>query len=154
MLEKYHDWLHEKSKVATGQLEKVTLLPLVEKTLFEILNDFTGRRGLRHEWNRIDDDIKEEVLSEWLKIIEVNHEERVVKVLQIIARYGGIDELHHKQWLLDQVVRILTDCPTVEMSAQDYTGAEYTCNGLGESIEYKAWVAMRFGDEWDIGIAP
>lgn len=38
--------------------------------LFAIVNDFTDRRGLRHEWEQIDNDIQNEVLVEWLGIIE------------------------------------------------------------------------------------
>lgn len=78
---------------------------------------------------------------------------RIQEALKIIGRFGGIDGLHHKQWVLDQVVRILTDCPTIEAVAIDCYGKEYACGRLGESIEYKAWVAMRTSD-WDIGIAP
>lgn len=59
------------------------------------------------------------------------------EALNMIAQYGGIDGEHHKQWVLDQVVRILT------------------------GKEYEQWV-MRFEErddaldtyEWDEGIAP
>lgn len=78
---------------------------------------------------------------------------RIEKALKLIGRYGSIDGLHHKQWVLDQVVRILTDCPTIEIVAIDCRGDEYIYDGPGESIEYKAWVAMRTSD-WNIGIAP
>ena len=44
-----------------------------------------------------------------------NHNEGRVKVadnreqvLDLIIQYGGIDGAHHKQWLLDQIVRTLT----------------------------------------------
>jgi hypothetical protein len=30
------------------------------------------------------------------------------EILGLIHQYGGIHELHHKQWLLDQIVRKLT----------------------------------------------
>lgn len=33
--------------------------------------------------------------------------ERIDEALGIISRYGGIDGDHHKQWVLDQVVRAL-----------------------------------------------
>jgi hypothetical protein len=55
----------------------------------------------------------------------------------LIHRFGGIDGDHHKQWVLDQVVRVLT--------------------GPG----YDAWVtAQKAGEDgpesysWDTGIAP
>jgi hypothetical protein len=63
--------------------------------------------------------------------------ERIRAALELIGRYGGIDGAHHKQWVLDQVVRALT--------------------GDG----YDAWVAAcKAGDdgpetyEWDEGIPP
>lgn len=65
------------------------------------------------------------------------HEERVNKALELIQRYGGIDDAHHKQWLLDQVVRILTE------------------------QEYDKWVRKHnYGEdgpdtyEWEVGIPP
>jgi len=64
-------------------------------------------------------------------------EERIVNALEMILRYGGTDGGHHKQWVLDQVVRILT------------------------GDEYEAWVKMACEGEdgpntyeWDEGIAP
>ena len=60
----------------------------------------------------------------------------IKKSLDLIIRYGGIDGSHHKQWLLDQIVRTL-------------------------SSDYNEWV-REFEDgsggpntyEWDEGIAP
>ncbi len=59
------------------------------------------------------------------------------EALTLICNYGGIDGAHHKQWVLDQVVRALT--------------------GDG----YAAWVAeAKDGEDgpdtydWDEGIAP
>ena len=34
-----------------------------------ILNDLSDRRGLRQEWERIDDDIQDEIKQEWALII-------------------------------------------------------------------------------------
>lgn len=31
-----------------------------------------------------------------------------IKILQLIKKYGSIDGAHHKQWVLDQIVRIIT----------------------------------------------
>jgi hypothetical protein len=39
----------------------------------------------------------------------VSPEERIEVALDLIDRYGGIDGARHKQWLLDQVVRALTE---------------------------------------------
>ena len=41
-----------------------------KRLLFSIVEDFTDRRGLRQEWEKIDDDIQEEILQEWLDMIE------------------------------------------------------------------------------------
>ncbi len=63
--------------------------------------------------------------------------EKIKKAIEIIVQYGGIDESHHKDWVLDQTVRILA-------------GSEYEeivrCAKYGED-----------GPEtysWEIGIAP
>jgi hypothetical protein len=65
------------------------------------------------------------------------NQERFERALDVIVRYGGIDGAHHKQWVLDQVLRCLT----------------------GE--EYDQWVKeFCSGDdgpntyEWDTGIPP
>lgn len=64
-------------------------------------------------------------------------DDRIEKALELIGDYGGIDGGHHKQWVLDQVVRILTD------------------------DAYDDWVAsVKNGEDgpntytWDTGIAP
>jgi len=59
------------------------------------------------------------------------------RALDLIAQYGGIDGGHHKQWLLDQTVRILA-------------GDNYD-DWVGE------WQDGEDGPEtyiWDTGIAP
>jgi hypothetical protein len=61
---------------------------------------------------------------------------RIEEALKLIAEYGGIDGGHHKQWVLDQLARIL-------------------------SLDYDQWVKeYQDGEDgaetytWDIGIAP
>ena len=56
--------------------------------------------------------------------------------LELINDYGGIDGAHHKQWLLDQLVRVL-------------------------AVDYDEWVTRyEYGEdgartyEWDEGIPP
>ena len=34
--------------------------------------------------------------------------EKEDKTLDLIYQFGGIDGEHHKQWILDQIVRVLT----------------------------------------------
>lgn len=85
-------------------------------------------------------------------------EDRIKTVLDSI---GCDDGAHHKQWMLDQIVRILTDCPTVTKTAIDAYGKEYTYEALGESVEYQEWLAAYQDGEdgpetysWDEGIPP
>lgn len=40
-----------------------------KKILFGILEDLKDRRGLRQEFDQIDDEIKEELLQAWLVVI-------------------------------------------------------------------------------------
>ena len=67
----------------------------------------------------------------------MENEQRIKQALELIANYGGIDGGHHKMWVLDQVVRILTE------------------------QEYDKWVELfqdgEYGPntyEWDTGTAP
>jgi hypothetical protein len=64
------------------------------------------------------------------------YKEKVKKALDLIDEWGGIDGGHHKQWLLDQLVRVLSD-------------------------DYDEWVnSYQDGEEgpetyeWDTGIVP
>lgn len=57
--------------------------------------------------------------------------------IDLIMRYGGIDGSHHKQWLLDQVLRILSE------NKYDNLIKKY-CDGEDGEFTYS----------WDEGIAP
>jgi len=88
-------------------------------------------------------------------------EKRIEMALGVIFSNGGIDGAHHKQWVLDQVVRYLTGCPMVEARGADCNGKDYAYEDLGESDEYQAWVKGHNNGEdgpdtysWDIGVAP
>jgi hypothetical protein len=66
-------------------------------------------------------------------------EERIDGACDLIRDYGDIDGAHHKQWLLDQVLRML----------------------CVDNDEYSAWVAAYetgsdgpYTYEWDVGRAP
>lgn len=81
--------------------------------------------------------IKEKEKNKELKEENANLRGEIDKALDLILEYGGIDGGHHKMWVLDQVVRILT----------------------GEN--YGKWVKKyqdgEHGSEtylWDEGIAP
>lgn len=55
-------------------------------------------------------------------------EERIEKAIEVAERYGGIDGGHHKQWVIDQMIRAL------------------------KAHKYEGWEGDE--DEWDVGIAP
>jgi len=87
---------------------------------------------------------------------------QIIKRALEVAEYGTTDGGHHKMWVIDQMVRILTNCPTITKTATGANGKEYTYEALGESEEYKKWVDVfqeedEDGEiiyEWDTGIAP
>lgn len=83
------------------------------------------------------------------------------RAINIAVRYGGIDGDHHKAWVIDQMVRELTECPSVTRSAVDVNGKPYTYTALGESEAYRQLVReSRDGEDgpetysWDIGCPP
>lgn len=53
-----------------GEGEAPKPIPKSKECLFKLVRDFTDRRGLRQEFDQIDDDIKDEILETWLGIIE------------------------------------------------------------------------------------
>lgn len=67
----------------------------------------------------------------------MENEQKIAQALALIERFGGIDGGHHKQWVIDQVVRV-------------FTGDEYDqwviemCDGEDGPHTY----------DWDTGIAP
>jgi len=42
---------------------------IAKEIVDRILDDLTDRRGLRHEWDLIDEDIKNEIRTSWFDII-------------------------------------------------------------------------------------
>lgn len=86
---------------------------------------------------------------------------RVKKALELAVRYKGIDGAHHKDWVIDQMVRALTGCPMVEKRALDSRWEPYTYQVQGESQEYLKFVADACNGvegpdtyAWDIGVTP
>lgn len=63
--------------------------------------------------------------------------ERVEAALEMVLRYGGIDGSHHKDWVLDQVVRVLTGPAYGDFVSQ-------ACDGDDGPGTYS----------WDTGLAP
>ena len=70
------------------------------------------------------------------------------------AEDGQYDGAHHKQWVIDQMVRALTGCPYETVSALDYQGAPYAYQAQGESPAYLEWLWDDVDAEKWQGIAP
>lgn len=106
--------------------------------------DDPGSRGVGHySWDQFEDDAR---LGG-----------PVGDALNEIMDAGGIDGGHHKQWLLDRIVRILTEAPMVEhVNYNTASGVPHHYVDYGKGPGYEAWIS-RFEDddyEWDEGIAP
>lgn len=79
-----------------------------------------------------------------------------------IEKYGGIDGSHHKDWLIDQIARILKGTKVIVKIAKWDNGYEEERFILDDaSSEYNKWVAdMCDGEDgpntyiYDVGIAP
>lgn len=79
-----------------------------------------------------------------------------------IGMYGSIDGAHHKDWVLDQVARILHGAPVQVSVAKWENGTENLRYRVGEpTAEYTAWVVeLKAGEDgpdtygYDEGIAP
>lgn len=78
--------------------------------------------------------------------------------LTLIGDYGQTDGAHHKQWVLDQVARVLLGTPVIVTEARWTDHAPEMRYRTGKpSKAYLAWVEeMRQGGEYDYdeGIAP
>lgn len=88
-------------------------------------------------------------------------EDRCRKAIEIAVKYGGFDGDHHKAWVIDQMVRVLTGCPTVIKTANDHRGKMYEYEALCESEEYARIVREACSGEdgpdtyeWNEGIPP
>jgi len=47
----------------------VSNIDKAEKIVAALIKDLSDRRGLRHEWEQIDDDIQEEIRNTWVAIV-------------------------------------------------------------------------------------
>ena len=85
--------------------------------------------------------------------------------MYFIERFGQFDGGHHKQWVLDQVSRILKGTQLIIKEAKwDNGNSEYRIQTDEPSEEYKKWVQDMLGDyneeeqefeySYDEGIAP
>jgi hypothetical protein len=64
-------------------------------------------------------------------------EDKIERAINLIVQYGGIDGGHHKNWVLDQVMRTLAGDKYNEIVKE-------ACDGEDGPNTY----------EWDCGIAP
>lgn len=85
----------------------------------------------------------------------------IAVALKIAQDHGQTDSAHNKAWVIDQMVRALTDCPMVTKWGTNAHGASYPYQARGESEAYRRFIATHNnGDEgpdtysWDEGIAP
>ena len=78
----------------------------------------------------------------------MNDAQKIQRALEY-AGYGSIDGEHHKQWVIDQMIRALCDVPMEpKMVISQYGAYEYSIQGVNK--EYRDFV----GEDWDEGIAP
>ena len=68
--------------------------------------------------------------------------------IDIALTYGTTEGNKHKQWVIDQMIRALTNCPIItKINTEDTKYETY-----GESEEYKNFV--KEANNWDIGVPP
>lgn len=80
--------------------------------------------------------VKLDVYDTEFPTIEIE-EEAVAEAIRTIVQYGGIDGGHHKMWVIDQVLRLLTG------ESYDNFVRFINLDETGETVY-----------EWDEGIAP
>ena len=66
LMEKYYDYILDEKSVT-----------IEEEIVFAILHDFTDRRGLRQEWEGIDEEIREEIIETWINIVKSKLNKRI-----------------------------------------------------------------------------
>ena len=67
----------------------------------------------------------------------MNNDDKIKAAIDLIVQYSGIDGAHHKDWVMDQVVRVLAG-DQYEQIVKD------ACDGEDGPNTYS----------WEIGIAP
>ena len=69
-----------------------------------------------------------------------NPEARIKRALEIAFQDAGVDGEHHKMWVIDQMVRVLTGSPAALFRNFSASPGPIVFAGLGESEEYKEFV--------------
>jgi hypothetical protein len=73
------------------------------------------------------------MVNEWKHLhIMADQEKRIQDALTVLCSSSQVDGAHHKAWVIDQILRTLTGCPTVEKTSR---AGKYTYECLGESEE-------------------
>ena len=83
-------------------------------------------------------------MSEPPDMNDISAQVKVGSVLTLLEEYGSTDGGHHKQWLLDQILRVL--CGNDEIYKAWVHNYEYPDDACQETDEPDY--------EWDIGIPP
>ena len=75
-----------------------------------------------------------------------------------IDKFGGYDGAHHKDWVLDQVMRISFDTPVIVMKAvwdgEGFHDENWRVSTGVPSEEYLRYVSQFEDGEYDCGVAP
>lgn len=104
------------------------------------------------------------------EIIDVKKHEKYSRytakewVLLYLEMYSGVDGSHHKDWVLDQIARILKGTQVeVKLAKWDNGKSEYRFDTKNPTKEYKDWVLFMKGKidengdyeyDYDEGISP
>lgn len=98
---------------------------------------------------------------DWTRIPQFKNFTEKDWCLLYIKEYGGIDGSHHKDWVLDQVARILNGAEVKVSVAQWDDGTIEFRYHVGDSEEYHEWVKeYQSGEdgpetyEYSEGVAP
>jgi len=67
----------------------------------------------------------------------MSDEEKIQAAIDLAVKYGGIDGAHHKDWVIDQMVRVLAGEKYEEIVRE-------ACDGEDGANTYS----------WEVGIAP
>lgn len=88
--------------------------------------------------------------------------DRSAWAMYFLERYGGNDGAHHKDWVLDQIARVMKGTPIIIKLAKWSNGhKEYRISTGEPSQEYLEWVTwMKNGEDgpntysYEEGVAP
>jgi hypothetical protein len=73
LLSKYHEEAPQEIAEQNGQIAQQINDSTALKIVESLIKDIRDRSGLKHEWNAIDDDVKEEIRSSWKNIVQQHH---------------------------------------------------------------------------------